>query len=220
MAKAPVDIITSSKFVDYNKAVSFMENSVKDIYDNNDNSKIWLLEHPSLYTAGTSANKEDLLDNTLPVFQTGRGGQYTYHGPGQRVVYLMLNIKQLYSKPDIKRFIYDIEECIINILKYLGIEGQRREGRVGIWTIQNNIEAKIAAIGIRVKKWVSYHGIALNLNPDLSLFKGIIPCGIKDYGVTSIYNHSKNITLKQLDELVKQEFVKQFKLDIRSEYEI
>lgn len=196
--------------VHYPQAVLEMEKRVDDIIASREAELIWLLEHPDLYTAGTSAHTDDLLEqNKLPVFQTGRGGQYTYHGPGQRVMYLMLDLKaRAYSKqPDLKQYIYNLEQLIINTLASFDIVSERKAGRVGIWvTDTSGQEAKIAAIGIRVRKWVTYHGIAINLNPNLEHFRGIIPCGLKDFGVTSIHKLGKNISMLSLDEELKRQF--------------
>ena len=149
------------------------------------NELVWLVEHPPIYTAGTSANPADLIDARFPVFKTGRGGQFTYHGPGQRVAYLMLDLKR--RKPDVRAFVRDLEEWLIRTLGTLGVKGERRADRVGIWVAQpGGCEDKIAAIGVRVRRWVTFHGIALNVAPDLSHFSGIVPCGVREHGVTSL----------------------------------
>ena len=150
--------------------------------------RVWLLEHPPLYTAGTSAKDRDLLEPRFPVFKTGRGGQYTYHGPGQRVAYVMLDLSRR-DRRDVRVFVRDLEEWLIRALARLGVKGERRKGRVGIWVAgRDGREDKIAAIGVRLKQWVSYHGISLNVGPDLSHYSGIVPCGIseQDLGVTSL----------------------------------
>jgi len=172
--------------VDYEAALSVMEARVAAIRDDNADELVWLLEHPPLYTAGTSAKADDLLDPRFPVFKTGRGGEYTYHGPGQRVVYVMLDLKKRQQVPDIKKYVWQLEEWIIRSLAALGVDGGRREGRIGIWVITPNGEAKIAAIGVRIRHWVTYHGISINVDPDLTHFDGIVPCGISEYGVTSL----------------------------------
>jgi lipoyl(octanoyl) transferase len=195
---------------DYPEAIEIMEKRVADIIAGKEEELVWFTQHPPLYTSGSSANSEDLLDkNKFPVYQTGRGGQYTYHGPGQRVVYVMLNLKKR-DAMDIKAYIYNLEQWIINTLKVLGVESQRRQGRVGIWVVTGEREEKIAAIGIRVRKWVTYHGIALNINPDLSHFEGIVPCGISQYGVTSLEKLGINVSVQEVDEILKQEFNKIF----------
>jgi len=195
----------SKDAVDYNQAVSFMEARVAAIRNNNEENLVWLLEHSHLYTAGTSANKKDLLRDDLPVFKTGRGGQYTYHGKGQRIAYVMVDLKK-YGR-DVRKYIYNLEEWIIKTLNFFGINGERREGRVGIWVCSNDgSENKIAAIGVRIRKWVSYHGVAINLNPDLSYYEGIIPCGIKEYGVTSIEKQGVKISMQDLDEVLQKKW--------------
>lgn len=171
---------------------------------------VWLLEHPPLYTGGTSARADDLLDKRFPVYETGRGGEYTYHGPGQRVAYVMLNLKKRQQEPDIKKYIWQLEEWIIHTLAQFNVIGERREGRVGIWVIHDNTESKIAAIGVRVRHWVSYHGIAINNNPDLSHFSGIVPCGIKGYGVTSLAALGKDVPMADLDSALKASFAEVF----------
>lgn len=193
--------------VAYKDAVQQMERRVADIRDGSAPEQVWLLEHPSLYTAGTSANAKDLLDNRFPVFETGRGGQYTYHGPGQRVGYVMLDLKKRQSAPDIKKYVWQLEEWIIQTLAAFDIKGERREGRVGIWVVKpDGTEAKIAAIGVRVRHWVTYHGISINLNPDLSHFDGIVPCGIAQHGVTSFEDLGVKASMEELDEALKEIF--------------
>jgi lipoyl(octanoyl) transferase len=197
-----IEVFRSTQLVPYMDALNYMEDKVGKIASGDEMEKIWLLEHPSLYTSGTSAKAEDLLTDNLPVYNTGRGGEYTYHGPGQRVGYFMLDLKKHDS--DIKKYVYNLEETIIKTLQSFGIKGERKPGRIGIWVCNGNIEEKIAAIGIRVRRWVSFHGIAINLNPDLNMFKGIVPCGIKEHGVTSFAKLGLDITMEQLDkELIK-----------------
>ncbi len=186
--------------VGYEDALAVMEDTVADIRADTSPEQVWLLEHPSLYTAGTSAKADDLLSAEFPVFETGRGGQYTYHGPGQRVGYVMLNLKERQAVPDIKKYIYQLEQWIINTLQVFDIVGERREERVGIWVVKpDGSEAKIAAIGVRIRHWVSYHGISINLNPDLSHFGGIVPCGIAEHGVTSFEDLGAKATMAELD---------------------
>jgi len=179
-----------------------MEDRVKLIREQGANDLVWLLEHPPLYTAGTSANARDLLNPAFPVYQTGRGGQYTYHGPGQRIAYVMLDLQKRGS--DLRRYICDLEQWIIEALKEFHVKGERRSGRVGIWITTKNNEAKIAAVGVRVRKWVTYHGVSINVNPDLSHYNGIVPCGIKDYGVTSLQALGVKIQMAALDEALQQ----------------
>ncbi len=200
---------TSRQWVDYPDAVCRMEERVAAIRAKEAAELVWLLEHPPLYTAGTSAKKEDLLaPATFPVFASGRGGQYTYHGPGQRIAYVMLDLKQraLPEEPDLRAYVFLLEQWLINTLAVLGVQGERRSGRVGIWVVRGNREDKIAALGIRVRKWVSYHGVALNVMPDLSHFAGIVPCGIREYGVTSLADIGVNAPLAEVDIVLKQEF--------------
>ena len=198
--------------VEYEDALAQMDSYVADIHAKNHDDVIWLLEHPSLYTAGTSANADDLLSSSLPVFKTGRGGQYTYHGPGQRVAYAMLNLHKRQKSPDIKKYVWQLEEWIIQTLAHFDIVGERREGRVGIWVDMlpygrpKGTEAKIAAIGVRIRRWISFHGIAINVDPDLSLFEGIVPCGISAHGVTSFKDLGVTATMDQLDMALKQSF--------------
>jgi len=186
--------------VEYKTAVKVMEERVAAIRSGEKAELIWLVEHPPLYTAGTSAKAADLLSPKFPVFETGRGGQYTYHGPGQRVIYVMLDLKKRQKAPDIKQYICDLEQWIINTLQAYDITGKRISGRVGIWVErEGQVEAKIAAIGVRVRHWVTYHGISINLNPDLSHFSDIVPCGISDAGVTSFESLGVMASMNELD---------------------
>lgn len=197
----------SDRPIGYEDAVAVMEDTVADIRSGTSPEQIWLLEHPPLYTAGTSANPADLVDQKFPVFQTGRGGQYTYHGPGQRVGYVMLDLKKRQQTPDIKQYICKLEQWVIDTLQEFDIKGERRQGRVGIWVVKpDGSEAKIAAIGVRIRHWVTYHGISINLNPDLSHFSGIVPCGISDAGVTSFEDLGVKATISQLDTVLRDKF--------------
>ncbi len=201
---------TSQIPVDYETALAVMERRVGGIHEDGLDELVWLLEHPPLYTAGTSAKVEDLLEPRFPVFDAGRGGQYTYHGPGQRIAYLMLNLKKRQQSPDIKKYIWQLEEWIIRTLAHFDVNGERREGRVGIWVVTPAGEKKIAAIGVRVRHWVAFHGISINVSPDLSHFDGIVPCGISEHGVTSLHDLGKNVEFKKLDEVLKSEFAPVF----------
>jgi lipoyl(octanoyl) transferase len=195
----------SPKPIEYEDAIAVMESTVADIRAGTSPEQVWLLEHPSLYTAGTSAKPTDLIDKSLPVFETGRGGQYTYHGPGQRVGYVLLDLKKRQKTPDIKQYICNLEQWVIDALQEFDIKGERRPGRVGIWVVKpDGSEAKIAAIGVRIRHWVSYHGIAINLNPDLSHFEGIVPCGIREHGVTSFKDLGVKATMEELDEALQK----------------
>ncbi len=188
----------SPGLIDYPDALAAMEARAEAIHTGMADELIWLLEHPPLYTAGTSAQAEDLLDPRFPVYDAGRGGQYTYHGPGQRVVYLMLDLKR--RGRDVRAYVTQLEEWIIQSLARLGVTGERRAGRVGIWVQRGPFkEDKIAAIGVRIRRWVTLHGIAINVNPDLGHFTGIVPCGIQEHGVTSLTDLGIPAGLSDLD---------------------
>ncbi|WP_142848570.1 lipoyl(octanoyl) transferase LipB [Telmatospirillum sp. J64-1] len=197
--KTSVEWQVSDSLVPYPEAIEAMEKRVKAIRDEGAPECIWLLEHPPLYTAGTSAQSSDLLTpNRFPVYATGRGGQYTYHGPGQRVAYVMLDLKQ--RGADIRCFVHDLEEWVIRALARFNVKGERREGRVGIWVVrEGGREDKIAAIGVRVRRWVTFHGIAINVEPDLEHFSGIVPCGISAHGVTSLWDLGLTPTMEEVD---------------------
>lgn len=192
----------SKGLVDYPVALEEMERRVAAIHENQARELIWLLEHPPIYTAGVSAKIKDLKTEALfPVYETGRGGQYTYHGPGQRVVYVMLDLRK--RGRDIRRFVRSLEDWSVAALAEFGISGHRRSGQVGIWVSdKENLKQqdKIAAIGIRLRRWVSYHGMSINLAPDLSHYRGIVPCGIRDQGVTSFERLGVFATLRDLDD--------------------
>ena len=194
--------------IPYEEALNFMENRVNNIIEKKENELIWFLEHPPIYTMGTSANDSELLTSKLPVYKTGRGGKITYHGPGQRVCYVMLDLKKrsLPDAPDLKKYIFNLESWIINVFTKLGIDSSRRKNRIGIWVEQNSKDEKIAAIGIRVRKWVSYHGLAINVNPNLNNFDGIIPCGLNGFGVTSLAKLGVTCSFSKLDAILKSSF--------------
>lgn len=206
----PVQWSFSKTPVPYPDAVARMETRASDIAKGGALEQVWLLEHPALYTAGTSANPSDLITpDRFPVFKTGRGGQYTYHGPGQRVAYFMLDLKT--RGRDVRQYVKGLEELIIQTLASFGIESGHRDGRVGVWVnLPDGTEAKIAAIGVRIRKWVSFHGISVNLNPDLSHFGGIVPCGISEHGVTSLHALGVNISMAELDAALQNNFTKIF----------
>lgn len=189
----------SEQLVPYPEALAFMEERVAAIRAGTAPECVWLLEHPPLYTAGTSADPKDLLaPDRFPVYQTGRGGQYTYHGPGQRVAYVMLDLKA--RGGDVRGYVHDLEEWVIRALDRFLVKGERRDGRVGIWVNRGmGREDKVAAIGVRVRHWVTFHGIAINVEPDLSHFSGIVPCGISQYGVTSLWDLGLTPTLEDVD---------------------
>lgn len=199
---------------DYSTTLSAMEKRVAEIIDNQADEAIWLLEHPPLYTAGTSAQPEDLKDkNRFPVFSAGRGGQYTYHGPGQRVIYIMLDLRE--RGKDVRAFVQTLENWVIATLSEFNIKGELRSGRVGVWVERpdqksfiTNVtrEDKIAAIGIKLRHWVSFHGISINIDPDLSHYSGITPCGISQYGVTSLVDLGLPISMAELDSALIKTF--------------
>ena len=206
----PIEWYVSQPAVPYLGAVARMEARAADIAKGDAVEQVWLLEHPALYTAGTSANPSDLIaPDRFPVFKTGRGGQYTYHGPGQRVAYFMLDLKT--RGRDVRQYVKGLEELIILTLAGFSIYSGRRDGRVGVWVnLPDGSEAKIAAIGVRIRKWVSFHGISVNLNPDLSHFGGIVPCGISEHGVTSLHALGVNISMAELDAALQNNFTKIF----------
>ncbi|CAA7627598.1 lipoyl(octanoyl) transferase LipB [Magnetospirillum sp. SS-4] len=196
---SPVEWRISDRPVAYPDAVAEMEARVAAIRAGQAPELAWLLEHPPLYTAGTSADPADLVDpDRFPVFPAGRGGQYTYHGPGQRVAYVMLDLKR--RSPDVRAYVHGLEDWLIATLARFNVKGERRDGRVGIWVDRGNgREDKIAAIGVRVRRWVTYHGVAINLDPDLSHFAGIVPCGIREHGVTSLWDLGLTPAMADLD---------------------
>ena len=208
----------SAGLVPYEQAVEWMERRVAQIIAGEASEVIWLLEHPALYTAGTSSNEKDLIDpNRFPVFKAKRGGQYTYHGPGQRVVYVILDVAK--RGRDIRKFVKNLEIWVISTLAKLNVVGEIREGRVGVWVQRPDLpklpsgiiaEHKIASIGIRLRKWVSFHGISINLDPNLEHFSGIIPCGIDGFGVTSLSDLGQKVTLNELDIILRKEFTNLF----------
>lgn len=210
--------ITSHALVDYEAAVAWMEARADAIAAGTAPEAIWLLEHPPLYTAGTSARREDLIDpDRFPVHATRRGGQYTYHGPGQRVVYVMLDLNK--RGRDIRAFVKALEDWVITSLAEFNVKGEIREGRVGVWVQRPEkpplrsgalAEDKIAAIGIRLRKWVSFHGISINVEPDLSHFDGIVPCGIDEHGVTSLVDLGLPVTINDLDVSLERQFARVF----------
>jgi lipoyl(octanoyl) transferase len=196
--------------VAYDAAVAAMEARAAAIAAGQSAELVWLLEHPPLYTAGTSANSADVIDPRFPVHETGRGGQLTYHGPGQRVAYVILDLRS--RGPDVRRFVATLEEWTIRTLAAFNVRGERREDRIGVWVRRpdkgEGYEDKIAAIGIRVKQWVTLHGMAINVDPELSHFSGIVPCGVNDqkYGVTSLVNVGIPVSLPEVDTVLRREF--------------
>jgi len=206
----PVEWEISAAPVPYEAALARMDERVDAIAAGRTAELVWLIEHPPLYTAGTSAKPHDLLDARFPVFTAGRGGQMTYHGPGQRVAYVMLDLKR--RMPDVRRFVCTLEEWIIRTLRAFDVRGERREGRIGVWIARpdkgDSCEDKIAAIGVRVRHWISLHGISLNVAPELGHFSGIVPCGVSNpaFGVTSLADLGVAATMGQVDAALRQEF--------------
>jgi lipoyl(octanoyl) transferase len=203
-----IDWKISDGLVSYPDAVAHMEARAAAIAEGRAGEQVWLLEHPPIYTAGTSAQDSDLIDARFPVYRTGRGGQFTYHGPGQRVGYVMLDLKS--RKPDVRAYVRDLEQWLIESLAEFNIKGERREGRVGIWVQRGIREDKIAALGVRIKRWVTFHGVALNVEPDLTHFAGIVPCGISAHGVTSLADLGVPATMADVDIALKNSFRKIF----------
>ena len=210
---APVFWVRSPGLVSYPDAVAAMERHADAIHRDNAPEAVWLLEHPPLYTAGTSAKPEDLLaPDRFPVFQSGRGGQFTYHGPGQRIAYLMLDLSR--RSKDVRRFVRTIEGWIIEALAELGVESTCREGRTGIWVPRSErgplAEDKIAAIGIRIRRWVSFHGVSINVDPDLRHYDGIVACGVRDQGVTSLKDLGRKASMEDMDAALAATFPRYF----------
>ncbi|MDA5193091.1 lipoyl(octanoyl) transferase LipB [Govanella unica] len=200
----------SNGLVDYHEAVRDMEERVEAIRAGTASELLWFVEHPPLYTSGTSARPQDLLTpDRFPVFDTGRGGQFTYHGPGQRVVYVMLDLKK--RGTDIRCFVRKLEQWIIVALSRFGVLGELRDGRVGVWVKRDGgREDKIAALGVRVRKWVSFHGIALNVEPNLEHYSGIVPCGIAEHGVTSLVDLGLPVSMNDVDLALQDAFIEVF----------
>ncbi|TKZ20557.1 lipoyl(octanoyl) transferase LipB [Shimia litoralis] len=209
-----VEWIVQDGLLDYDDAVTFMEARANAIHKGDADECIWLVEHPPLYTAGTSAKREDLTDpDRFPVYTSKRGGQYTYHGPGQRVAYVMLDVGK--RGHDVRKFVHQLEEWVIATLAEFNLRGEIRDGRVGVWIVRDDKpftatgekpEDKIAAIGIRIRKWVSFHGISINVEPELDHFDGIVPCGITEHGVTSLVDLGLPVTLDDVDVALKRTF--------------
>jgi lipoyl(octanoyl) transferase len=211
---APAGWAVSSGYVDYPAAVEAMEARAAAIAEGRAGELVWLLEHPPLYTAGVSAKPGDLLDaSRLPVFRSGRGGQFTYHGPGQRVAYVMLDLNQ--RRRDVHDFVGSLEAWIIGALARFNVEGELRQGRVGVWVERRAPgvpprEDKIAAIGVKLRRWVSFHGVALNVEPDLAHFAGIVPCGQTEHGVTSLVDLGRPVSMDEADDALRASFVEIF----------
>ncbi len=201
----------SKGLVPYPEALAAMEAHVAEMVAGRAPERVWMLEHPPLYTSGTSARTSDLLSpQGFPVYEAGRGGQYTYHGPGQQIAYVMLDLKKR-GAMDVRAYVQSLEQWIISTLAEFNIAGELREGRVGVWVVEKNgRESKIAALGIRIRKWVTFHGISINVNPDLSHYTGIIPCGIKEHGVTSLHALGVNVGVNEVQATLQSTFSKYF----------
>ena len=202
-----IEVINSIKSVDYTKSMKILEKRVHDVFLGKKDELLWILEHNSVYTAGTSSKNIDLLDKNLKVIKTNRGGKHTYHGPGQKIVYFVLNLNK--REKDIRKLVNKIENCIMDVLNEYNIESYPDRNNIGIWVDDKNKSKKIAAIGIRVKKWVAYHGFALNISNDLSKYNGIIPCGIKDRGITNFKKLGVNNN-KNLEKIIINKFLNTF----------
>lgn len=195
----------AKSLVRYEEAIEAMETRVRTVRDGSAPELVWLLEHPALYTAGTSAKDGDLVEAILPVHHTGRGGQWTYHGPGQRVGYVMLDLNR--RGGDLRAFVRNLEEWLIRTLAVFGVQGERRPGRVGIWVQEGSgRESKIAAIGVRIRQGVTYHGVSLNVAPDLAHYRGIVPCGVSEHGVTSLAALGQGVKMAEVDAALRARF--------------
>ena len=206
--RSTIEWNASDALVPYPEAVAAMEARVAAIAAGTAPEQVWLLEHPPIYTAGTSARDADLIEARFPVYRTGRGGQYTYHGPGQRIGYVMLDLR--HRKPDVRAYVHDLEQWLIDTLDMFGVRGERRDGRVGIWVRRGTREDKIAALGVRIRRWVTFHGVSLNVDPDLGHFSGIVPCGVREHGVTSLAELGLPVSMADVDVALKQSFGKIF----------
>jgi lipoyl(octanoyl) transferase len=215
----PVTWEIAEGLVAYPEAMTIMDRHVELIAKGAEAERVWLLEHPPLYTAGTSAHAEDLVEpGRFPVFKSGRGGQYTYHGPGQRVAYVMLDLKR--RGGDVRAFVAALEQWVIDTLDDFNVRGERREDRVGVWVRRGDREDKIAAIGIRVRHSVSFHGISINVEPDLTHFSGIVPCGIREHGVTSLVDLGLPVTMEDLDMALRRNFQRIFGVSHASSFHL
>ena len=196
--------------VPYPESVEFMTKTVQSIIAGTGPELVWLLEHPDIYTRGSSARANELkYQPVAPIFSTGRGGRYTYHGPGQRVVYLMMDLRT--RGKDIKKYVYNLESLLINTIAEFGIKGERRHGRIGVWVSQgNNMDVKLGAVGVRVRKWVTSHGISLNISPNLAMYDAIVPCGINGHGISSLQELGVPALMQNVDEILCQNFQKIF----------
>jgi lipoyl(octanoyl) transferase len=218
-AQSEIEWRVSSGLTPYPDAVGFMEERVAAIAAGNASEQVWLVEHPPIYTAGTSADDKDLLDpDRFPVFKTGRGGEFTYHGPGQRVGYVLMDLNR--RRRDVRQFVRDLEQWMIVTLSTFGVRGERRDGRVGIWIDRGyyggppGTEGKIAAIGVRLRRWISFHGCSINVSPTLNHYEGIIPCGISQHGITSLNELGLDTSIADVDRALKTSFTEVFGRDV------
>ena len=202
-----IEVINTEKPINYAESMKILEKRVQDVFLEKKNELLWILEHKTVYTAGTSANEKDLIDKNLLILKTNRGGRYTVHSPGQKVIYFVLNLNK--RKRDIRKLINNIENCIIDILQEFKIKSYPDRNNIGIWVKNKNNYMKIAAIGIRVKKWIAYHGFALNVSNDLTKYKKIVPCGIKDKGITSLKNMGIR-NYENINEIIEKKFLNTF----------
>ena len=202
-----IEVIKSIKSVDYTKSMKILEKRVRDVFLGKKDELLWILEHNSVYTAGTSSKSVDLLDKNLKVIKTNRGGKHTYHGPGQKVVYFVLNLNK--REKDIRKLVNKIEECIMDVLNEYNIKSYPDRKNIGIWVDDNNSQKKIAAIGVRVKKWIAYHGFSLNISNDLTRYNGIIPCGIRNRGITNLKNLGIN-NYQDIEKIIIKKFLNTF----------
>ena len=202
-----IEVIKSIKSVDYTKSMKILEKRVHDVFLGKKDELLWILEHNSVYTAGTSSKNTDLLDKNLKVIKTNRGGKHTYHGPGQKVVYFVLNLNK--REKDIRKLVSKIEECIMDVLNEYNIKSYPDRKNIGIWVDDNNSQKKIAAIGVRVKKWIAYHGFSLNISNDLTRYNGIIPCGIRNRGITNLKNLGIN-NYQDIEKIIIKKFLNTF----------
>ena len=202
-----IEVINTNKSIDYTKSMKILEKRVHDVYSGKKDELLWILEHRSVYTSGTSSKSSDLLDKNLKVLKTNRGGKHTYHGPAQKVVYFVLNLNK--REKDIRKLVRKIEKCIIDVLKEYNIKSYADRENIGIWGGKKNNPLKIGAIGIRVKKWIAYHGFSLNISNDLTRYDGIIPCGIKNRGITNLKNLGIN-NYKDVEKIIIKKFLNTF----------
>ena len=202
-----IEVINSIKSVDYTKSMKILEKRVHDVHLGKKDELLWILEHNSVYTAGTSSKNIDLLDKNLKVIKTNRGGKHTYHGPGQKVVYFVLNLNK--REKDIRKLVSKIEECIMDVLNEYNIKSYPDRKNIGIWVDDKNSQKKIAAIGVRVKKWIAYHGFSLNISNDLTRYNGIIPCGIRNRGITNLKNLGIN-NYQDIEKIIIKKFLNTF----------